>query len=253
MTITPTPARDVIYISSNIDGIVGGLPFNDEDIIAYDTSTGVWSMYFDGSDVGITGDVNAFYLMPDGSILLSLETATTLPNLGAVDDSDIIRFIPSSLGSDTSGIFSMYLIGANVGLSTNNEDIDGIDFTPDGRLVVSTISSFSVPGASGNGEDLIVFNISDNSWSLYFDGSDVGLNGTPENINGVWIESTTGQLFLTTSGTFAVPGVSGAGSDIFICIPSSLGNTTSCTFNSYWTGVQYGLSGHILDGIHIVR
>ncbi len=253
-TSTPTSSGEVIYVSSTNNGTVGGVAFNDEDILAYDTATGLWSMYFDGSDVGITGDVNAFYVLPDGDLLLSLDAAATVGSLGSVDDSDIIRFTPTSLGDNTSGTFSWYLVGASVGLTTNNEDIDAIDFTADGRLVVSTIGAFSVTGASGSGEDLMALNANGNGWTLYFDGSDVGLsNTTSEWINGAWTDHGANQIYLTTASTFSVAGVSGNGADIFICTPITLGATTSCTFSSYWIGSAYGFTGQVVDGLHIVK
>lgn len=253
-TNTPASSGEVIYVSSTNNGTVGGVAFNDEDILAYDMTTGLWSMYFDGSDVGITGDVNAFSVLPDGDILLSLDAAATVGSLGSVDDSDIIRFTPTSLGDNTAGTFSWYLVGASVGLTTNNEDIDAIDFTADGRLVVSTIGAFSVTGASGSGEDLIALNANGNGWTLYFDGSDVGLsNTTSEWINGGWTDHAANQIYLTTAGTFSVTGVSGNGADIFICVPITLGATTSCTFSPYWIGSAYGFTGQVVDGLHIVK
>ncbi|MBN2117385.1 MAG: S8 family serine peptidase [Anaerolineales bacterium] len=254
-TITPTPGGSaVVYVSSTTNGTAGGVAFNDEDILAYNTGTGTWSMYFDGSDVGITGDVNAFALMSDGSILLSLDAATTVSGLGTVDDSDIIRFTPTSLGSTTAGAFSLYFDGSSVGLTTTSEDIDAIDFAPDGRLLVSTTGSFSVSGASGGDEDLIALNASGSGWTLYFDGSDVGLNSSSsEDVNGLWVDPASNQLYLSTLGTFSVSGASGDGSDIFICTPGSLGSTTSCTFSAYWDGSANGFSGEITDGIQIVK
>jgi subtilisin family serine protease len=250
----PPAVHDVIYVSSASNGTVSGIAFQDEDILAYDTSSHTWAMYFDASDVGVTGDVDAFSLMPDGSILLSLDAPTTLSGVGAVDDSDIIRFTPTSLGANTAGTFSSYFVGANAGLTTNNEDIDALDFTPDGRLVVSTLGSYSVTGASGNDEDLIALNANGTSWSLYFDGSDVGLNeATSEQIDGVWIDPITNQVYLTTLGAFSVTGLSGNGADIFICTPTSLGTTTACNFSSYWVGALNGFAGQVMDGMDIVR
>ena len=253
-TNTPSTRNELIYISSTSNGNAGGIAFNDEDILVYDSLSETWSMYFDGSDVGVTGDVNAFALLPDGSILLSFDSSTNVGGLGIADDSDIIRFIPTSLGENTSGTFIYYLVGADYGLTTNGEDIDAIDFTPDGRLIISTGGSYSVLGASGGDEDLIVLNTNGLDWALYFDGSDVGLNdSSSEEINGVWIDPTNNQIYLTTVGSFAVTGVNGDGSDIFICTPSSLGSTTSCTFISYWLGSSNGFSGEIIDGLDIVR
>ena len=75
--------------------------------------------------------------------------------MGKVDDSDIVEFIPTKLGSDTAGSFAWYLRGADVGLTSDGEDIDAISFTADGDLVVSTIGDFNTPSVSGKDEDLI--------------------------------------------------------------------------------------------------
>jgi hypothetical protein len=250
----PPVGSDVIYLSSTSNGNVNGVAFNNEDILAFDTGTNTWSLYFDGSDVGVTGDVNAFALMPDGSILLSLKGATTLSGVGSVDDSDIFRFIPTSLGPNTAGTFSSYFVGANAGLTTNGEDIDAIDFAPDGSLIVSTVGGYRVPGVSGSDEDLIALDPGGTSWSLYFDGSDVALNtASTEDTNGVWVDTVSNQIYLTTLGAFSVAGLSGDGSDIFICTPDSLGTTTACTFTSYWVGSLNGFSGEVVDGIDIMR
>ncbi|HEU0296942.1 MAG TPA: S8 family serine peptidase [Anaerolineales bacterium] len=266
-TSTPTPTNtppagggEVIYVSSTTNGNSGGVAYNDEDILAYDSSTGGWSIYFDGSNVGIGGDVDAFARRSDGSILLSLDAATTVGSLGTVDDSDIIRFIPTSLGATTAGTFEWYFDGSDVGLSTNNEDVDAIGFAPDGRLLISTIGAFSVTGASGEDEDLMAFSAvtlgaaTSGTWSLYFDGSDVALNTTSsEDINGVWVDPANNQIYLTTLGAFSVAGVSGDGADIFRCTPGSLGSTTSCTFSMYWDGSTSGFAGEVADGIVIVK
>jgi hypothetical protein len=261
VTNTPIPgANDILYVSSTTDGIVGGASFADEDILSLNRSTGAWSLYFDGSDVGITSDVDAFALMTDGTILVSLDTDGTVTGFGTVDDSDILRFTSTSLGSNTTGSFTWYFDGSDVGLTTTAEDVDAISFSPDGKLILSTVGAFSVTGASGNDEDLIAFTASTlgttttGTWSLYFDGSDVGLNTTTsEQINGIWIDRTNGKIYLTTIGAFSVTGLSGTGSDIFICTPGTLGAITTCSYSSYWTGASNGFGGEIVDGIHISR
>jgi hypothetical protein len=234
----------------------------DEDILAYDTGAGSWTMYFDGSDVGLTGsgsrDVNAFFLMADNSILLSFVGATTIPDVGSVDDSDIVRFVPTSLGPTTAGTFEWYFDGSDVGLSSNGEDIDAIGFAPDGRLLISATGSVSVSGASGADEDLFAFDPTQlgsttaGSWSLYFDGSDVDLGGvSSEDVTGAWVDTATGDIYLTTLGAFSVTGLSGSSPDIFICTPSSLGNATACAYSAYFNGAASGIGSESADGIHV--
>ena len=249
-------------MSSTSGGSVGGISFADEDILAYDTATGIWSMVFDGSDVGLGGtDIAAFSLLSGSSILISFDSSTfTVPGLGTVEDSDIVRFIPVSLGPDTVGSFDWYFDGSDVGLTASGEDIDAIDFAPDGRLLLSTRGSFGVSGASGGDEDLVAFTATSlgsntaGTWVLYFDGSDVGLNSSSsEDVNGVWVDPLTGEFYLSTLGSFAVNGVSGTGADIFICTPSQLGSTTGCTFRSYWVAAGFGWGAEVTDGIHVAR
>ncbi|MBP7999790.1 MAG: M36 family metallopeptidase [Chloroflexi bacterium] len=261
-TNTPVPGGDdVIYASSSTSGTAGGVAFADEDILSYDTGTGTWAMVFDGSDVGLgSTDVNAFTFLGDGSILMSFDsTSITLPGAGTVIDNDIVRFVPTSLGSTTSGTFEFYFDGSDVGLTTTNEDIDTLDVTADGKLIISTIGTFSVTGASGTDEDLFIFTptalgtTTSGTWAMHFDGSDVGLStAASEDVNGAWT-AANGHVYLSTLGAFSVTGVSGDGADIFICVPGSLGSTTTCTFSMYWDGSANGYAGEVLDGFEIVN
>ena len=169
---------------------------------------------------------------------MSFDTAFTLTGLGAVDDSDILRFIPTSTGATTAGTWSWYFDGSDVGLSTNDEDVDAFTMLPNGRLLISTLGNVSVTGASGADEDLLAFTPSQlgsttsGAWAMYFDGSDVGLSSTSnEDVNGVWVDAA-GKIYLTTLGSFSVTGASGDGSDIFTCTPGSLGSTTTCTLDA---------------------
>jgi PKD repeat protein len=246
-------AGDVIHVTSTGAGSVGGVSFEDEDILAYDSESDSWSLYFDGSDVGMGGSnkraFTAFELLSNGDILLAIQGPTTLPDVGKVNASDIVRF-SGSTGPNTSGTFSFYLKGADVGLA--RVDIDAIGFTPDGQLVISTVGGFSVPGASGEDEDLIALDTGGASWSIYFDGSDVGLAGSSdEDVAGVWIDDVTGDIYLSTRGTFSVPGVSGGSTDVFVCRPDALGSSTSCSYTAYWTGSEHGLTSNDVVGIHI--
>jgi hypothetical protein len=218
-------------------------------------------MYFEGSDVGLTlsgQEIDAFHINPDGSILFSLDLADTLPNVGDVDDFDIIRFIPTSLGENTSGSFELYLDGSDVGLT--GEDIDAIGVAPDGRLTISTRGSFSIGGVSGTDDDMLIFTatslgeVTSGSWEMYFDGSDVGIGdiGNDEDINSTWIDDN-GDIYMTTRVSFNVDGASGDSADIFACTPASTGTNTSCTFSLFWDGGVDGFGGENINGLFLAR
>jgi Cadherin-like len=258
-SVSVTQPFSTIYVSLNGNGTVGGISFSDEDILAFNTATQTWSMYFDGSDVGLGSfDVEAFHITSNGSILLALNNATTLPGAGSVDDSDIVSFTPTSTGNNTAGTFQLYFDGSDVGLTTNSEEIDAIALTPDGRLVISTNDSFSVTGVSGNDEDLIVFNstslgsTTSGTWSMYFDGSDVSLNqSSNEDVDGAWIHSN-GEIYLSTLGSFSVTGLNGDGNDIFRFTPSSTGSNTSGNYAALWDGTAFGLGSQNVDSFFLV-
>ena len=257
------PVQDILYVSSTSGGSVGGVSFSDEDILAFDRLTNTWTLYMDGSDVGLSGegarDVNAFHVLDDGSILLSFVGATTIPDVGSVDDSDIVRFIPTSLGANTSGNFELYFDGSDVGLTTSGEDIDALHLLDDGRIVISTIGSSNVVGTTWRDEDLLVFTPSSlgaatsGSWALYFDGSDVGLSqSSDEDIYGVWI-GDSGEIFISTRGTFSVSGVTGDRADVLRCVPGSLGTSTSCTYSLDWDGSLEDYGNERMDGLSLKK
>ncbi|MCB0042915.1 MAG: hypothetical protein KDE23_24685, partial [Caldilinea sp.] len=170
-----------IYLNA-LGGTGTGLTFNTSDILHYDLTNGVWSMVFDGSDVGITVGVDGFQMEVDGTLLLSLALDATLPGIGAVDDADIVRFTPTQLGPTTTGTYTMVLDGSDVGLDAiASENIDALGRTPDGDLLVSVAGSFSAGGVTGGDEDIFRFDATSlgdetaGAWSLTFDGSDMAL------------------------------------------------------------------------------
>jgi len=245
-------------MSSTSGGSIGGVSFRDEDILKYDVDADAWSLYFDGSDVGLTADINAFTILSDGSILFSINTSADL-SIGTMQDEDIVKFIPTSLGNSTSGSFEWYFDGSDVGLSSRGEDIDAIGFDADGNLVISTLGRFRAGGLLGRDEDLWAFTATSlgantsGTWSQYFDGSDVSLdNSGSEDVQGAWIDAN-GDIYLTTRGSFSVPGLQGDGSDIFYCTPGSLGVNTSCTYHAYWDGSDHDFGREIVDGFFIER
>ncbi|MCA9985764.1 MAG: hypothetical protein KDE59_15770 [Anaerolineales bacterium] len=262
-TNTPVPGSDtIIYVSSTSNGNAGGVAFADEDIIAYNMTTGSWSLYFDGSDVGLAGgsglDINAFHLLPDGSILMSVVTGGTLTGVGTIDDSDIVRFVPTSLGSNTAGSFEWYFDGSDVGLTTSSEDIDAIGISPAGNLLISTTGGVTANGASAADEDLLEFSgtvgsaNTSGTFSVYFDGSDVGLStSSSEDVTGVFVNASNNDIYLNTVGNFSVTGASGTAEDIFTCAPSSLGSSTACSFSFFWDGSASGFAGENMDGLYI--
>lgn len=253
----PTAAGQQLYVSSTSSGRSGGINFRDEDIMSYDLESGTWALFFDGSDVGLTRlDIDAFNFDTAGNLLLSFDKAVQLAPLGTVDDSDIVKFIPTTLGPETVGTFAPYFDGSDVELTAGGEDIDALGLTADGKLLLSTLGTAKVGDATYGDEDLLAFtptslgSETQGTWALYLDGSDLGLTTGSEDLTGAWQDVTTGALYLTTKGDFTVASantLSGDSDDIFICMPQSLGAETVCHFSAFFNGDLADFANQSLD------
>jgi DNA-binding beta-propeller fold protein YncE len=260
-------SSDMIFVSSASGGKVSNIKFADEDVLVY--SGGVWDIYFDGSDMQLpsAADVDAFSILPDGKLLLSFAADITIPNNGTppanfpVKEFDVVLFDPDSLGTNTAGTFEMYFAGSPAGLNLAAEDIDAFALINDQGVTKYVLSIFgssgSVPGITKfQDEDLVAYTPSTNSWALYFDGTRpiVGLgDASTEDIDGVWIDESNGDIYLTTLGAYTVSGLPpGDTDDIFICAPGALGANSSCTYRSYWDGGANGFAGEVIDSLFII-
>ncbi|MEM7131893.1 MAG: carboxypeptidase-like regulatory domain-containing protein [Chloroflexota bacterium] len=259
----------VIYISSTTGGKIGEMGYQDEDILAYDRDNGTWSIYFDGSDVGLgwdgAKDVDAFSLLPDGSLLFSFTGATSVPGVDDLDGSDIIRFVPTSLGFDTAGTFEMYLDGSDVGLTERWENITAIDLLDDGSISISTRGPAKVKNGNGQmvqyqDEDLFIFSaqtLGDTTAGsfdrYYLDGSNIGLSTTSgEDVRGAFIDETSGYIYVTTLGNFAIGKLTGEGKDILTCQVDTPGTDSECAdFSIFLDGSESGFTDKKVDALHV--
>ena len=256
---TSAPARPLYFTLLN-GGTVGAVTVADEDVVAFD-GVSTFSLAFDGSDVGLASRrIDAFGWLDSDSLLFSLDTdGATLPGIaGTVDDSDVVRFDASSLGSTTAGTFSLYFDGSDVGLTTTAEDVDAFELLTNGTIVLSTAGSVSVTGVAGAEEDLLAFTPSalgattSGTFAMYFDGSDVGLSTSNENVDAAAVDAA-GRIYLSTTGNFSVTGASGVDEDVFVFTPTTLGATTSGTFSPslYFDGSAFGLSSNDIFAIDL--
>jgi hypothetical protein len=176
--------EEALWVSAGVNALGGNTAINQSDIVTRKTGANQWAIVFDASDVGITKDVVAFDRLPNGSLLLSLGAAQTVPGLGKVMPQDVIRFLPTSLGNNTAGTFEWFLDGSDVGLTTSGEKIDAINWRADVAqpLSISLSGAGSLPRQSGGNlavadEDVINFvatqvgATSAGKWRMGFDGS----------------------------------------------------------------------------------
>jgi hypothetical protein len=245
--IVTEPSPPTRYLSVRRPATLSGRAVRDEDVVGVNDD-GFVTPYFDGSDVGLgSARIDAFAPHPDGSLLLSFAGAADVPGVGPVAGADVVRFVPTSLGSRTAGTFEPWLEGAAVGLDGPGEDVDALALLDDGRVLVSTTGTAVVPGATATGSDVLVLRPSTGTFRLYLDGSDVALDGTGENIDALAV-GRRGELFVSTDGELRVPGRSATADDVVRFTWTALGDTTSGAFGRYLDGATIGLDGNDVTG-----
>ncbi|NET36768.1 MAG: hypothetical protein F6K19_32860, partial [Cyanothece sp. SIO1E1] len=106
----------------------GGLKSKDEDLVRFDPISGEISLYFDGSDVGLTKrdeDVKAVGMI-EGDLLLSTQGNFGVDGLTGKDE-DVFSFMSTAIGEQTSGTFgnNLFFDGSEFGFGG---DISALDF-----------------------------------------------------------------------------------------------------------------------------
>ena len=240
-------------LSPSGSGKVGGVSFTPADILKYDPATG-WSMYFDGSDVGITKNLSAFEVLGSGDILMSFAAKQPVSGVGTFMPQDIARFGPTATGENTAGSFQWALDGSTNWLTTTSEKIDALADTADGRTAVSTTGAAVVklPGGAtlkAQDEDALGLNLGNGDWSAFFDGTPIpGMKA--EDVNALWVDPATGDLYVSIVGSFNLGGVKGNGKDI-VKLTKTPGAPGGYVPSLWWDGSAEGFPTAI-DGLEIL-
>jgi hypothetical protein len=228
----------------------------DDDIVSYDETTGTWALEFDGSDVGLTQDIDGFAILPGGDFLISMQAAGSAGGV-SFDDSDVLRFTGTG-GPNTSGTLSLYFDGSDVGLTSNGEDVDSVALAPDGSLIISTQGGFSGTGASGADEDLFIFtgtlgSNTSGSFAKYFDGSDVGLSGSSRRDVDAAGFTSTGDLAVSIVANSTVGGIATSDEDVLDFDAQTYGEATSGSFALRLDLTSLGIgSNKDVNALHVV-
>jgi hypothetical protein len=257
------------YVGMKGSGTVGGVAYTPSDILARtrcsSSSFPTWEMFFDGSDVGFDSNLLDFAVMngsaslPRGAIIISTETKENIPNFGNLVGQDLALFRPTSIGNDTTGTFSRYFDASDVGLSVAAERIDTVAVHPTGGgLMLGTVGKATVPNVTAADEDILLFSPSTlgtttaGGWSLFFDGSDVGL-GTAD------VQSATfqrpspsnpnGFLVVSLDKTMTLGGISRPTTTMVPCFNGTFGQNSACSWgqqHAFWRLEDAGLTA--IDG-----
>ncbi|MEE8577511.1 MAG: hypothetical protein V3T31_09675, partial [candidate division Zixibacteria bacterium] len=181
-----------IVLSTSGSAAVGGFSFGMIDLIDYDPVNLSASIFFDGASIMSAGaNLDALHLPASGHILFSTDAAATVSGL-SVGAEDIVDYDP--VGNSVVVLFD------GSALLSPAQNIDALNVQADGVIIFSTDGSSSIGPLSFEDEDLVAYDPSDGSASLYFDG-DVPFGGSGSGIDALRVgSSNVSFMILRPSG-----------------------------------------------------
>ncbi len=200
-------ANGHIVLSTTGSASIGGVSFQDEDLVDYDPSSGTATIVFDGSAI-FAGfeDLDAVHVLSNGHILLSTEGSASIGGL-SFESRDLVEY------NTSTGIATLYLDGSSVFNGAAN--INAVHVLDNGHVVMSVAgTNRSIGSLTFNQEDLVEYDPVADSAIMYFDGSSY-FGSLPSNINTLHIGSGCNQI--------------GGGSSSYVLRPMGNGSTTQLT------------------------
>jgi len=188
-----TPVNATIILSTDATETLGGLTFYDGDIAEYDPATDTATLYFDENLFGGDEDIDAAHILESGNIVLSTGGAATLGG-PTFADGDLIEYNPTT---DTATLFF------GEGLFGSDEDIDAVHVLTNGNIILSTIDGATLGGLSFGDGDLIEYNPTTDTATLFLDET---LFSADEDIDAVHILES-GNIVLSTEGAATLGGL----------------------------------------------
>ncbi len=257
--VSPVGAVDLpgarIFVSSSSSGTVDGIPFTGGDILVYDSNDDSWAMFFDGSASGIgSANIDGFHILdatPGTTIIdMSFTGLVTLPGIGSVDDSDVVRW------DEAQNSHELRVDGSDVGLTSGGEDIDALAGIDEG-YAISTLGTGSIPATGGGtlrviDEDLVELagtfgDPTTGTFAPLLDSSDVGFTG---DLVSAWVDPGTNEIFGSALNGYNIGGLTGDGDDILV-FTGTTGDPSSGTFALFWDGDANRFGGEQIDGLFI--
>jgi MSHA biogenesis protein MshQ len=164
-----------LILSTNGNATLGGLSFEDGDLVDYDPVTDTAVLFFDEDLFSGDEEVDAVYVRANGNIVLSTDSNATLGGL-SFSDGDLVEYNP---GTNTATL----LFSENL-FTSGNEDIDAVHILDDGDIVLSTDSNATLGGLSFGPDDLVRYDPGSDAAVLVFEG-DLRFSNTSEVIDAV--------------------------------------------------------------------
>lgn len=114
-------------ISTNATEILAGVTFRNGDLIEYNPVTDTATIFLSENLFSADEDIDAVYVMPDGSVVLSTTNGATIGGL-TFQDGDLVRYVPTT---NTATLFLSESVFGGI-----NENIDGVSVPEPGTAAL---------------------------------------------------------------------------------------------------------------------
>ncbi len=173
-----------ILLSTQNDATLGGLTFDESDLVEYNPGTNTATLFFDGSILfGGAANIDAVSILSSGNLVLSTVLTETLGGL-TFEDGDLVEYNP---GTDTGTLFF------DEDLFSLTEDIDAVHVLSNGNIVLSTDNNATLGTLTFNEGQLVEYNPGTDIAALFVDNPT--FTG-PENIDAVFVPEPSTAVLL---------------------------------------------------------
>ncbi len=226
-----------VVLSTDNNAVLGGLTFDNDDIVEYDPVSGTATLLVNGAEIlSGTGNTrtNALSVRPSGKLVLVANTAAFAG--GQLGAEDVARY---DIAADTSQrIFN----GSAV--FSASEDVDAVHVATDGTLYLSTASAATIGALNFQPEDVVAYDPVTGGATLFFDGS--ARLASSRNVDSFALLDN-GQFILSVSGgSDTLGGVTFGVSDLVQFDPAT--NTATLIFD----GDALFSAAEDVDGAHVL-
>ncbi len=167
--------------TSTTGATIGGLSFENDDLIIYDPVSDTAVSFFDNSALGYSvDDPNAVHLLPNGQVILSANGNSTIgSNTLAFQPNDLVKFDPITNLAET-------FFNGDDYPETTGVNIDAAYVLDNGDIVFSTASAVAT-GIGWSDSDLVRFD--GTNFSIYLNAEDTDVFGAgTANVDALYIK-----------------------------------------------------------------
>lgn len=209
MSTADLTTAQTIFLATASPATLGGLTFDDKDLVKYDPAADEATLFFDGSALGLAYDVDAVHVMPNGHIVLSAKDTISIGGV-TVENEDLVEYNPVA---DTGTL----LFDGSTRFSSGSTDVSAVHVMDNGHLLLTNEYSATLGGLSFEPNDIVEFDPATNTATLFLDGSSLGLEQ--------WIDAIhlldNGNILLSTESPGTLGGLAVGKDDLIEYDPGS--------------------------------